>query len=760
MATTTAIIPFDEGWSKILPYLDRLISLLKTGFQDDRPFNPKSYMEVYTSVYNMCTQRQPHNWSERLYDRHGRVFKEYLRGTALPEMEKSDAQSLLLQLNRHWGNHTIMNNWMKKFFTYLDRFYVLHHTLPSLDAVGTESFRAELYEKIKGRVTTEVLGQVLEDRSGKKVDSSLLKSVVAVFEAMGMGSLNVYQTDFEEPFLKTTREYYKARGSEWASSDDTPSFLIKAEQALESEVKRVNNYLIGMTESKVLKVLEEELLQEHQLALLNKEGSGCHALLDNQKHEHLSRMFRLFSRLHEGLVPMANCVKEHIEVKGLGIVSDRENSIRESGKDSTSDHLFVQELIHMHAKFNAVVVQQFNSNPLFQKAMKDAFEVFVNRDVGKHTNAEMLASYCDGFLKTGGERMTEKQVEEELGKVVQLFGYLQDKDLFEEIYRNLLAKRLLNDRSASDDAEKSMISKLKLRCGAQFTQKMEGMISDLAIGKDHLEKFRKADADAKKKKDDPKAPPTSPLGDSFSVQVLTTGFWPTYVTMDMTLSKSMQSCIDAFQAYYQADSNHRKLKWVYSLGSSNVRMSIKGATKTSNYELVVSTLQAAALHLFHESEEALSFEDVAVSLNLKTGADIALATSIVKKILHSLSCGKYKVLVKMPAGKTIRETDSFAVNSKFKSKQTRIRIPMASLEHSHNAKKIDEDRTHTIEAAIVRIMKTRKEMQHTLLVSEVVQQLIFFKPAPKAVKRCIETLIDREYLERHETLVGHYRYLA
>ena len=85
---------------------------------------------------------------------------------------------------------------------------------------------------------------------------------------------------------------------------------------------------------------------------------------------------------------------------------------------------------------------------------------------------------------------------------------------------------------------------------------------------------------------------------------------------------------------------------------------------------------------------------------------------------------------------------------------------MASLEQSHNAKKIDEDRTHTIEAAIVRIMKTRKEMQHTLLVSEVVQQLIFFKPAPKAVKRCIETLIDREYLERHETLVGHYRYLA
>jgi hypothetical protein len=51
--------------------------------------------------------------------------------------------------------------------------------------------------------------------------------------------------------------------------------------------------------------------------------------------------------------------------------------------------------------------------------------------------------------------------------------------------RNLFAKRLLNQRSASNDAERSMLSKLKLRCGAQFTGKMEGMLSDLAVGSDH-----------------------------------------------------------------------------------------------------------------------------------------------------------------------------------------------------------------------------------------------------------------------------------
>jgi cullin 1 len=54
-------------------------------------------------------------------------------------------------------------------------------------------------------------------------------------------------------------------------------------------------------------------------------------------------------------------------------------------------------------------------------------------------------------------------MEEYLEKTVQMFSYLTDKDLFAEIYRNQLAKRLLNQRSASDEMERLMIGKLKLR---------------------------------------------------------------------------------------------------------------------------------------------------------------------------------------------------------------------------------------------------------------------------------------------------------
>jgi len=41
-----------------------------------------------------------------------------------------------------------------------------------------------------------------------------------------------------------------------------------------------------------------------------------------------------------------------------------------------------------------------------------------------------------------------------------------------------------------------------------------------------------------------------------------------------------------------------------------------------------------------------------------------------------------------------------------------------------------EDRSIAIEAAIVRIMKSRRKLDHTSLVQEVMQALQMFKPSP------------------------------
>lgn len=53
---------------------------------------------------------------------------------------------------------------------------------------------------------------------------------------------------------------------------------------------------------------------------------------------------------------------------------------------------------------------------------------------------------------------------------------MQGKDVFEAFYKRILSRRLLMGRSASMDAEKLCISKIKAECGAQFTNQLEGML--------------------------------------------------------------------------------------------------------------------------------------------------------------------------------------------------------------------------------------------------------------------------------------------
>ena len=82
--------------------------------------------------------------------------------------------------------------------------------------------------------------------------------------------------------------------------------------------------------------------------------------------------------------------------------------------------------------------------------------------------------------------MSEDDVESVLDKVMMLFRYLQEKDVFEKYYKQHLAKRLLSGRTVSDDAERSLLVKLKTECGYQFTSKLESMFTDMKTSRDAM----------------------------------------------------------------------------------------------------------------------------------------------------------------------------------------------------------------------------------------------------------------------------------
>ncbi len=73
--------------------------------------------------------------------------------------------------------------------------------------------------------------------------------------------------------------------------------------------------------------------------------------------------------------------------------------------------------------------------PLFQQALKEAFEIFCNKAVAGSSSAELLAKFCDNILHKGGsEKLSDEVIEETLEKVCY-YIFFQIKNDVELEYR-------------------------------------------------------------------------------------------------------------------------------------------------------------------------------------------------------------------------------------------------------------------------------------------------------------------------------------
>ena len=66
-----------------------------------------------------------------------------------------------------------MNKWMQKFFMYLDRYYVKHHSLPTLDSAGLKHFKMLIYNESKKDAVSAMVKLINQERDGAIIDRAL-----------------------------------------------------------------------------------------------------------------------------------------------------------------------------------------------------------------------------------------------------------------------------------------------------------------------------------------------------------------------------------------------------------------------------------------------------------------------------------------------------------------------------------------------------------------------------------------------------------
>ena len=106
------------------------------------------------------------------------------------------------------------------------------------------------------------------------------------------------------------------------------------------------------------------------------------------------------------------------------------------------------------------------------------------------------------------------------------------------------------------------------------------------------------------------------------------------------------------------------------------------------------------------------------------------------------------------------DNGKYKVNMQYSNKLTRITFPVPVLEELVKRERVTQDRSNAVDAAVVRIMKSRKKLGVNQLKIEVITLMQTFKPDDALIKRRIENLIEREYLERDKADQSQLLYKA
>ena len=687
--------------------------------------------ELYREVGNMCSYKM----APKIYSKLESLCVDHVKNTIGPSLDADnmDSLSFLKSLDAAWQSHCRQMIMIRSIFLYLDRTYVLQNpSVTSIWDMGLELFRSHIVSpssKVQYKTVDGILNLIEKERNGDAVDRGLLKSLLRM-----LSDLQIYIKVFEGRFLKETEEFYAKEGQKLVEELEIPAYMVHVDKRLREENDRIFHYLDSNTKWLLIHTVEKQMISDHLNAILVR---GLDQLLDENRTEHdLPLMYNLLGRIKEGHQELCTHFNSYIKKKGRVIVTNPEK-----------DRTMVQDLLNFKDALDHIINNCFGKSEKFTTSMKEAFEYFINQRANKP--AELIAKFVDSKLKAGNKEASEEELEKLLDKIMVLFRFINGKDVFEAFYKKDLAKRLLVGKSASVDAEKSMLSKLKQECGAGFTSKLEGMFKDMELSKELMIPFKQyiqshVEKDIEYGKDI--------VAVDMSVNILTMGYWPNYNSMDVVLPSLMLNLQSLFTKFYLAKHSGRKLQWQANLGHCVLKAVFGNENRK---ELQVSLFQALVLLLFNDSDQYF-FEEIK--------ARTAIEDSELRRTLQSLACGLVRVLTKVPKGKEIESADKFIFNSNFKGKLFRIKINQIQMketqeEQVNTQERVYQDRQYQIDAAIVRIMKTRKSLTHNLLITELYDQLKF-PLLPADLKKRIESLIERDYLERDKDNPNLYHYVA
>ncbi|KAK6453899.1 Cullin [Scheffersomyces xylosifermentans] len=539
---------------------------------------------------------------------------------------------------------------------------------------------------------------------------------------------------------------------------------------------------------------------------------------DRQSTHHLAELrilYELIGRFDSEYQLLRLRLKENIIAQGIQLPEFVKTSLQNAGekKTATNSTAFATKWIDTVLRYREQIMklsaEAFASNPIVEQTITYAMRDFIN---GSGTNRknnisvnapELLSVYMDYYIKQLGKPSPSKDISTSssdstdvfVNRSIQFLRYIKDKDAFEANYANHFAKRFLNSKGASQtinannklgvDLEELILSKLGEEMGTTSLDKIIKMNKDIKSSKDTTAEYKKHISKNQKQN----------LVD-LELKICNVTDWPKSMTKDYkSFSKSdtgevsflwpkqLRNTIREFEEFWFSGkkNDNKSLYWSPKFGSIDMRITYPSRT----YEINMSTYAGIIMLLFAPQSSNADGTMVSAFDEQKelTYDEIQELTGIpeadLKRHLQSIAVApRSRLLIKKPMTKEVNNTDVFKLNENFKSPSIKVKVLTVSASSSAAPSKakqkteqeeeaeevqsnIAEGRKLEVNAAIVRIMKSRHTVRHNKLIEELIKQLANrFQPSIILIKQRIEDLIEKEYLKRDDDDKNTYHYVA
>ncbi|KAL0809152.1 hypothetical protein ABMA28_011387 [Loxostege sticticalis] len=727
----------------------------------------------FSDVYALCVAH-PEPLADRLYAETRNFLEEHVAGLLQrvrgnTPLENSDhTDGLLARYVSAWREYSQGVAYLNSLYSYLNLQHVKRQKVSDAEIIygsaatvscpehdsrqlevgelGLVTWERVLVTPLRAALTSRIVGALADARARSPdpqhadILRTAILSTVHVQSFRVRNPLALYQSLVLEPYLAAAGDHHARAAAELLHANDISHYMKHVLEGLEREIALGNRFLHSSSTEAVRGCYERCAVAAHLPALhahterLLREACQDEPYAD-QRRVDLRRMYALIRPLGaNALRPLVDAALAQVQRDGHALLEASHN------KDEAHTH-FVSAMLTLHGKYSALFADVFNGAQAFVGALDKACSAVVNSRPAPDQPArapELLARYCDS------------EADDKLAAAIVVFKYVDDKDVFQKYYARALARRLIHQLSASMEQEEAMINRLKAACGYEFTNKLHRMFTDVAVSADLNAKFQQHLRENNLQ-----------TNTGFFIQVLQAGAWPLGGAMaPLAPPAQLERPARLFEAFYRASFSGRRLAWLHHLCTGELR-----TRYTQRVYHVSATTPQCALLLCFENVDTASAKELRETLQLTGEAWPRHVRPLIEAGLITASGD-----VEAEAD----ETASLSLNLNFSCKRTKVRLTAANAPNHQGgsgngagpgeaaeAAHCDDDRKMYLQAALVRIMKQRKVLRHTELIQEVVAQARgSFAPSVGMIKKCIESLIDKQYLERAPQALDTYSYLA